>query len=946
MTRQDYRGATKALTKIDGSQINEEIRSLLSQAEHRAKRVDELQQTIDSRLASKTLHGLHATVEELLTLQTSQKMSALRDKLQSREEKNAAQVANVIEKALGLREECRFEAASNALGRIPQELMTQEASDLIEDCGHLGGQRKTAMRALKSAMDAENYEPGLAKTKEYRDSLENESLDDFEFSRALADCQLALREQRAAEEAAERRQALMRKLTIAGAAVTAVALLIAAGLWIRSSMNATALADAVEQQHWDEALAIDGQDVNALVGRANQRLSSATPDIEGAFEDIELAEQVDLTNSEIKPVKAQAHAKRAASLATEGKIADAEKDLKEAETLDASDSALTPARQLLAAAYVTQAEAAVARSDVAEIRAACDSAERYQVAANDLNRLRAAAFKAEGEQKENSGDLSGAVAALEEAVKLDSSLGLTTERAVLHVTLGQLAVAKQDYQTAATHLGAAVTLDKSASGIAKLAAAIVEPVMAAFESDASAANQAAAIAAFLSVAQLDSTAAATEQLKSQLISLLGRPVTAFESDASAEKQAAAMAAVKAIESIDSQNSRLPALRGRLSATVIKRGEASVVTDLDAGLADYEQALHMGAFGKDVASLKSSVVSALQSRCRASLTARDAVKAAADYRALAKVKSQAADGVIAMFAELPVNTLSELPVDILNRLPADVLSPLSVDILSQLLPQVLGKLPTHVIVKLPGSVLADVPPKSNSLGMSFKVVPGGSFTMSSGTAQFTNGTLVLGAEEHKVIVSTFEVGVHEVTQEQFESVMNMNPSDFRFANNPINSVTQADAIAFCKKLSQLPDERAAGYIYDLPTRAQWEYACLAGATTSYSFGNNAADLGLYEWFKENSGGLPHAVGQKRPNAWGLYDMQGNVSEWCKDTEVDPTGNYKGKHPIYMGGNWDLNAVSCRATTRTAMVYYPGNSQYNINHLGLRVVRRATDRGKQQ
>jgi Tol biopolymer transport system component len=278
---------------------------------------------------AKKLHGLLKKVDECLSLKSDDaELQKLRGQLQAREEKNAAQeVANVIEKAQSLREECRFEAAANALRRIPQQQVTQEASDLLEDCDALGTLREMSMRSLKSAMDTEEHKSGLAKTKDYRDSLKENYLEDEEFSRALAACQRALKDKRASE----RRRALMIKLSVAGAAVTAVVLLIAAGLWIRSSMRASALADAVEQQNWDEALAIDGQHVPALIGRAKQRLNAGIPDIEGAFEDIRLAEQVDSTAAELKPAKALAHAKKAAvqqaaaeKVAAE-KIAEAEK---------------------------------------------------------------------------------------------------------------------------------------------------------------------------------------------------------------------------------------------------------------------------------------------------------------------------------------------------------------------------------------------------------------------------------------------------------------------------------------------------------------------------------------------------------------------------------------------------------------------------------------------
>ena len=275
-------------------------------------------------------------------------------------------------------------------------------------------------------------------------------------------------------------------------------------------------ADAVEQQNWDEVLAIDGQHVPALIGRAKQRLNTETPDIEGAFADIGLAEQVDSTATELKPAKALAHAKRATSLATDGKIGDAEKDLKEALGLGASDSALMPVRQLLAAGYLKQAEEGVTSGDVAGIRAACDSAERYQAADSDVSRLRAAAFKADGEQKAKSGDLSGAVAAFDEAVKLNSNLELKTERAVLHVKLGEQAVAKQDYAAAATELDSAVSLDKSATGVVALAVSVAEPVVVAFEQAPTVANQTAALAALTSIQSVDAGSVALPELRKRV----------------------------------------------------------------------------------------------------------------------------------------------------------------------------------------------------------------------------------------------------------------------------------------------------------------------------------------------------------------------------------------------------------------------------------------------
>ena len=103
--------------------------------------------------------------------------------------------------------------------------------------------------------------------------------------------------------------------------------------------------------------------------------------------------------------------------------------------------------------------------------------------------------------------------------------------------------------------------------------------------------------------------------------------------------------------------------------------------------------------------------------------------------------------------------------------------------------------------------------------------------------------------------------------QYEQVMGNSPSHFKGTNNPVEQVSWDDAVLFCQKLSSLPEEKSAGHVYRLPTEAEWEYACRAGTTTDYSFGDDASGLSTYGWFDENSDGTSYPVGGKRANGWG-------------------------------------------------------------------------------
>ena len=233
-------------------------------------------------------------------------------------------------------------------------------------------------------------------------------------------------------------------------------------------------------------------------------------------------------------------------------------------------------------------------------------------------------------------------------------------------------------------------------------------------------------------------------------------------------------------------------------------------------------------------------------------------------------------------------------------------------------------------------------KISKHGMEFAFIPPGLFKMSSSEE-------VEDREDdeklHMVLLTQgFYMQTTPVTQAQWESVMQNNPSEFKGDRNlPVENVSWEDTQVFIGRLN----EKERGRVFSLPTEAQWEYACRAGTETKFYIGDSEADLDRAGWHSGNSDGQTHPVGQKEPNGFGLYDMHGNVWEWCQDwydknyyrnsPPTDPKGPSSGSYRVLRGGSWFGRGRYLRCADRD---WYDPAAR--LDGLGLRLARGRTSR----
>ncbi len=229
------------------------------------------------------------------------------------------------------------------------------------------------------------------------------------------------------------------------------------------------------------------------------------------------------------------------------------------------------------------------------------------------------------------------------------------------------------------------------------------------------------------------------------------------------------------------------------------------------------------------------------------------------------------------------------------------------------------------------------PGSTSVQLDMELIRAGTFAM--GSPSWETDRYSDEGPQHQVTISqSIYMGIYEVTQAQWAAVMGTYPSRFGYIpDNPVEQVSWEDCQKFITKLNTM----GIG-TFRLPTEAEWEYACRAGSTTRFPWGedSNYVQTGQYAWYYDNSGSRTNPVGQKKANSWGLYDMHGNVGEWCSDwfgsysadAQTDPKGAASGSYRVVRGGAWDSSQRGCRPSYR-----FCNTPSLAFGNVGFRLVR---------
>jgi len=867
----DYEAALATLSAVPPSASSSEVASLLKRANTLVAEVRGLATKIREAVSAKQLDGLLETIDAYLQLKPADPdVLKLRQSLVTRDEKFAAEIAARLERARRLEQACQFEEAQKSLTAIPDARRSDDVTECLDRTTRLASVRKAAIELLGKA-GPQTYTTAIESSRMYEAAIADAGIADGDFTALLSKAEVALARE-------ERMRKILKRAGIVAAAVAAVVVLTVAGLWMRSSARSAALATALQEGSWNEALALDSENASALVGRAQGKLGATPPDIEGAFSDLDQANRTGREPATVKAARGDAHAARAREHAQGGKLDAAAQDLSEAQIGPASAEWIATAKTAVITAWISRAEEAGKRGDVKRLQQALSSAKT----AGGIDQSLLAAWEEYASAQIQSLDAKG----LELACMEGRKLGLSrAQEAAWWLEFGELGVEKGDEGALRVGadgwqaLGLQPDADRSAAGLWKLQAAAC---LKRF--DAKSLATACTEGGKNGLPSKD-----IAELWIRFAELAAKPP--YEDGASVQVAANAArlagASDDAVRPLQARGLMLEAIalmvKEDTKMAVGKALKASVL-EPKASVAAIEKPAN--------GALRTAVVADFRSRFDAGLAANDwdtVLRVAASARAL----EPKASGWVGEAIAKDTGLLSSVPPDALGRLPA------------------------APFAAVPPAVIAALQPIRNSIGIELRFLPAGTFTMGQHGGNWDE-------TPHEVTLSkSFYIGVYEVTNAQWKRVMGSVPSEWKDDDRPVEQVGRDDAVEFCKKLSALPEEVKAGRLYRLPTEAEWEYACRAGTDTKYSFGDDESRLGDYGWFDGNSSSQTYPVGKKKPNGWGLFDMHGNVWERCSDWHgaypkgavTDPLHLSTGQaDQVLRGGGYYFTAEQCRSASR--------------------------------
>jgi serine/threonine protein kinase len=422
LAEHDYEGAVAALVGVAASAVTREVVELRLQAESRDSESRMLSRKIKDAVAAKQLDGLLGTVQHYLRLKPADTDAlGLWQSLVDRELKFSAEIASRVDQARTLEQACRFDEAVKLLEAIPAGRLSREVVECLDRSSRLGPLRRAATAALSEAQPR-GYADVIAATGPYRKALAESQLVDNEFTALVTNVQSA--------HEREMRRRLVRVTALAAAGIAAVIVVIAAGLWIRSSARASSLTNAIAARRWDDALALDPRNVAALIGRARAQLSQTPADIEGAFADLDRAADIGTDTAAVQAARAEAHAARTEAHATRAReyaradrLDEAAEELTEAVRGFARPGSIDSAREAIKMSWILRAQAAANRGDGATLKRALDAAK----AAGASNSRLLGFWQAFGESRIEALDAQGLTLACAEGAKV----GLPSDQRVV-----------------------------------------------------------------------------------------------------------------------------------------------------------------------------------------------------------------------------------------------------------------------------------------------------------------------------------------------------------------------------------------------------------------------------------------------------------------------------------------------------------------------------------